>query len=583
MTPISAEFSDPIAGSAASSARERWLFWLIWAALVAALFYRLGGAVLFEPDEGRNSEKAREILVLHDWITPHENFHAVLDKPIFFYWLIATSFKFFGLSEWAARLPSALAAFGCLVLVYRFVLARWGRWEAFWSVLILLTSAEFFILARVVIFDMTLTFFMTLAFWAFYEAAHTEPAKQRRIWCLVLYSALAIATLIKGLIGVVVPGMVFFCYLLLSNRWAVLRRIYLIPGVLLFFAIVLPWYLAADAHNDGYLHYYLWDEHFGRFTTSEFDRGAPWYFFVIVAIVGFFPWTLLLPVILNGIRKAGIDDKTLYLILWVTLPFLFFSASKSKLPHYILPLFPALAILTAATLGRCCRDSVAKLRFVVSLTWWLQSTTALYVALGALFPRLLGRHIRDIVVSMAPAVWIYAALSTAVLVYFVAARQAGDPGRQRRLYLVQGFGLCCFLWFIVEMMIAVAPDRSAQDIASKARQRVTPSTQVVFYDTYLAGMAFYLRTEQPIWLITNGKKKRTFLGNYYAFGKRADPVTQWGQAMLDFNEFRSRWKSAENPLLIIVKEKNLPRLEENVGEPLHKLAAADEFLVVAKP
>lgn len=583
MTPISAEFCDPIAGSAASSARERWLFWLIWAALVAALFYRLGGAVLFEPDEGRNSEKAREILALHDWITPHENFHAVLDKPIFFYWLIAASFKFFGLSEWAARLPSVLAAFGCLVLIYRFVLARWGRWEAFWSVLILLTSAEFFILARVVIFDMSLTFFMTLAFWAFYEAAHTEPAKQRRIWCLVLYSALAIATLIKGLIGVVVPGMVFFFYLLLSNRWAVLRRIYLIPGVLLFFAIVLPWYLAADAHNDGYLRYYLWDEHFGRFTTTEFERGAPWYFFIVVALVGFFPWTLLLPVVLNDIRKAGIDDKTLYLILWATLPFLFFSASKSKLPHYILPLFPALAILTAAMLGRCCRDSVAKLRFAVSLTWWLQSITALYVALGALFPRLLGQHIRDIVVSMAPAVWIYAVLSTAVLIYFVAARQAGDPGRQRRLYLMQGFGLCFFLWFIVQMMIAVAPDRSAQDIASKARQRVTPSTQVVFYDTYLAGMAFYLRTEQPIWLITNGKKKRTFLGNYYAFGKRADPVTQWGQAMLDFDEFRARWKSAENPLLIIVKEKNLPRLEENVGEPLHRLAAAAEYLVVAKP
>jgi hypothetical protein len=170
-----------------------------------------------------------------------------------------------------------------------------------------------------------------------------------------------------------------------------------------------------------------------------------------------------------------------------------------------------------------------------------------------------------------------------VLIYFVAARQAGDPGRQRRLYLMQGFGLCFFLWFIVQMMIAVAPDRSAQDIASKARQRVTPSTQVVFYDTYLAGMAFYLRTEQPIWLITNGKKKRTFLGNYYAFGKRADPVTQWGQAMLDFDEFRARWKSAENPLLIIVKEKNLPRLEENVGEPLHRLAAAAEYLVVAKP
>ena len=208
--------------------------------------------------------------MLNDWVTPHENFHAVLDKPIFFYWLIAASFKLFGLSEWAARLPSALAAFGCLVLIYRFALARWGPWEAFWSVLVLLTSTEFFILARTVIFDMSLTFFLTLALWTFYEATHSDHIRRRRVWCLVLYSALAVATLIKGLIGVVIPGMVFFFYLLLSNRWVVLRRIYLIPGVLLFFAIVLPWYLAANAQNDGYLHYFLWDELRGAKATKVF-------------------------------------------------------------------------------------------------------------------------------------------------------------------------------------------------------------------------------------------------------------------------------------------------------------------------
>ncbi|MGE5220500.1 MAG: glycosyltransferase family 39 protein [Chloroflexota bacterium] len=583
MTPNSADYSNPLGESAASGAGQGWLFWLVWAALVAALFYRLGGAALFEPDEGRNSEKAREILVLNDWITPHENFHAVLDKPIFYYWLVAASFNFFGLSEWAARLPSALAAFGCLVLIYRFALVRWGRWVAFWSILILLASTEFFILARVVIFDMSLTFFLTLALWAFYEAAHSEDTRRRRVWCLVLYSALAIATLIKGLIGIMIPGMVIFFYLLLSHRWAVLQRIYLISGILLFLAIVLPWYLAANAHNDGYLRYYLWDEHFGRFTTSQFDRSEPWFYFVLVLLVGFFPWTLLLPVVVKDAWKARRDDKTLYLILWVALPLLFFSASKSKLPHYILPIFPALAVLTAASLVRAHRHSGAQLRFNLSLTWWIQAATALYMALGTFFPMILVRQIRDTVDSMASLVWVYAAVSVAVLVYLITAKHTGEADRQRSLYWVQSLGLCCLLVFVVEMEIAVAPDRSAKAIASAARRYVAPATQVVFYDTYLAGTAFYLRTEQPIWLITNGKKKRTFLGNYYALGKRADPVTRWGQAMLDFNEFRNRWKSAKQPLLIIVKEKNLSRLEENVGESLRRLAAADEYLVVAKP
>ena len=141
------------------------------------LFYQLGGAPLYEPNEGRNAEKAREILVLNDWITPHENFHTVLDKPAFYYWLVALSYKLFGVSEWSARLPSALAAMACAWLVFYFARARWGRWEALWAVLILLTSTEFFLLSRIVIFDMTLTFCQTLALTSFYEAAHTDGTR----------------------------------------------------------------------------------------------------------------------------------------------------------------------------------------------------------------------------------------------------------------------------------------------------------------------------------------------------------------------------------------------------------------------
>ena len=137
---------------------------------------------MFEPDEGRNAEKAREILLLNDWITPHENFHAVLDKPIFFYWLIALSYNVFGISEWAARVPSALNAFGCVVVVYFFVRRWWGEWEARWSALTLVTSAGFFIFSRIVIFDMTLTAFITLALCAFYQAVHeSEPKAHKKV------------------------------------------------------------------------------------------------------------------------------------------------------------------------------------------------------------------------------------------------------------------------------------------------------------------------------------------------------------------------------------------------------------------
>jgi len=117
----------------------------------------------------------------------------------------------------------------------------------------------------------------------------------------------------------------------------------------------------------------------------------------------------------------------------------------------------------------------------------------------------------------------------------------------------------------------------------KCPRPLASATQVAMYDTYLAGLSFYLRRERPVWLITHGRKKRTFLGNYYAIGKRADPLTPWGKAILDFDEFKKIWKTTELPLRIIVKEKNLRRLTKEVGESPSRLAAIDEYLLVSKP
>jgi len=551
------------------------------------LSWQLGAPALFEPDEGRNAEKAREILVLNDWITPHENFHPVLDKPVFFYWLIAISYKLFGVSQWAARLPSVLAALGCLALVYRFAALHRGRWMGFWSVLILLTCVEFFALSRVVIFDMPLTFFVTLSLCTFYEASHTESLKWRRVCSFALYLALAAATLIKGLIGVVVPGMVIFFYLLLTQRWAVLRRIYLIPGAFLFLAIVSPWYLLVESRNPGYLYYYFWQEHFERYATIEFDRGEPWYYFLGIGFVGFLPWTLLLPIAAKvtwqATWKKTFDDKTLYLILWAFLPFLFFSISKSKLPHYILPIFPALALLTALALERRNEVGPFKLQSALSFTWWIHSIVALYFLSGWFFPAILANQIRSAIGAMDYFVWIYAVVSVALLAYLGTRKTTRPPASRSQLYFLQCLGSWVFLGFVVQMTVLISPDRSAKPIADAIQPRLTTATQVVLYDTYLAGMPFYLRSARPVWSITHGHKKRSFLGNYYAIGRRANPLTPWGEAIFDFEEFKHIWQTTNQPLLIIVKEKNLPRFIENVGESPAQLAAVDEYLIVAKP
>jgi len=562
---------------------DRWLPWILFAAAIFVLFYQLGAAPLMEPDEGRNAEKAREILLLQDWVIPHENFHPVLDKPIFFYWLVALSYKLFGVSEWAARLPAALAALGCVLLLDNFVRRHWGKWQALWSGLILLTSVEFFFLARVVIFDMPLTFFLTLALCAFYEASHCEEIKYRRVLCLLLYGALGAATLIKGLIGIVIPGLVIFFYLLLSRQWSVLRRIHLLPGILLFLAIALPWYLQAEARHEGYLRYYFWEEHFGRFSSNDFERNQPWYYFIPVGLIGFLPWTLLIPSFIRKRRRTTFDDKTLFMVLWVVLPFLFFSASKSKLPHYILPIFPPLAVLTAVQLVHLYRDSAPRACLALALTWILPGLAALYLIAGFFVPGILPGAIANGISRMAHQFWFYGAGVIAMLALLSFWQMTGRLRGHSERFILQTFAMVFFLVFATQLMITVAFMRSAKELSGKALAAITPTTQVVFYNCYLAGMAFYLRSEKPLWVITFANRKRTFLGNFYLLGKRARPITNWGKALMDFDEFDHQWNSTKSPMIVVVKDNSLARLEQQIGPGSRTIATVGEYILLSRP
>jgi len=575
---------DPQADAVSQSARlEPWLPWVLSASAIFALFYQLGSAALFEPDEGRNAEKAREMLLLSDWLTPHENFHPVLDKPMAFYWLIALAYKLFGVSEWAARLPSALAALGCVALVYFFARFHWGRPQGLWSGLILLTSLEFFILARVVISDMSLAFCLTLSLSAFYQASHSDDVNHRWMLCLLMYSALGVATLIKGLIGIVVPGMVIFCYLALTRQWSILRRIDLVPGVLVYLAVALPWYLEVGARHEGYLLYYFWDEHFGRFASDAFNRTQPWYYFIFVTLIGFFPWTLIWPLVVSGVRRWACDDKTLFLLLWAGLPFLFFSASKSKLPHYVLPIFPALAILTAARLVKLFHQSVSRAQAALSLTRIAYGSMVLYFLIGYWAPPILPQAVVSGVTGMPWRLWIYGAAILALPLLLSLPPIARHLQRHSQCYLAQAIIMMLFLIFSAQSMITASSARSARALSDLAQPLITPETQVVFYGTYLAGLGFYLRIAKPIWVVTRSEKKRTFVGNYYALGARAKPRTRWGKALFDFAEFCERWRLTRPPLLVVVKERNRASLEAQVGTATKKLAGIDDLVLVTQP
>ena len=152
-----------------------------------------------------------------------------------------------------------------------------------------------------------------------------------------------------------------------------------------------------------------------------------------------------------------------------------------------------------------------------------------------------------------------------------------------QLYWVHSVSVMLFLFFMTNMVVLAAPERSASPLAKLVAPHLTAATQVIFFDTYQAGMAFYLRTNKPIWVVTNANKKRTFLGNYYVMAGRPEPTPPRGKALLDFEEFQSRWKTATQPLLIIVKTKNLAHFEQRVGKLPRQVGAIGEYLVMTKP
>jgi 4-amino-4-deoxy-L-arabinose transferase-like glycosyltransferase len=545
------------------------------------LFFRLGGAAFFEPDEGRNAEKAREILLLKDWVTPHENFIPVLDKPILFYWLIAVAYKAFGISEWSARLPSALAALGCLFLVYRFARAHGGIWAGLWSALILVTSVEFFVLARVVISDMTLTLWITLALHSFYFAVHAKNEKTRNIQCLLLYGALAAGTLTKGLIGLFIPGMIFFSYLFLTRRWKVLRQMHLVPGALLYLAIMMPWYLWADARNPGYLRYFLLEEHFNRYLTEKFERAEPWYYFFAVFTVGFLPWTMLLPYAVKNLWKE-IDDRKLFLILSVLLPFVFFSVSKSKMPHYILPIYPAVAILCGQMVAGWFHRSKPTESWMLYLPWIPVVGCVFYFMVGGFWPYLLPERIRGAVIYEHFWVVIFGAAILFIQVGFSVANRKGYWKNQRAAFLCASASLALFLSLAVRVMAPVSLQRSAKALASHAVAFVTEGKQMVLYDTYLTGLPFYLRVRHPIWVVVP-EDKTTVMGSPYISSQLPDPAPGYGQVLFRFSEFVEMSKTTDKPLLIFAKTKNVDRLESQVGTAMKELARVDEYVLVSKP
>ncbi|MDA8169536.1 MAG: glycosyltransferase family 39 protein [Nitrospiraceae bacterium] len=331
---------------------------LIALALFLSLF-RLGAFKVFDVDEAVFAEASREMLVSGDWITPTYNFENRYDKPIMIYWLMAASYKAFGVNEFAARLPSALAGFLLALSIFFFTLTSWGEFSfarafvkreerALYASAAFLLSLYFAAYSHAAVTDMVLSLFITLSLFAFYLSVSRRS--RRFIYGFYAFSALAFLT--KGLIGIVFPFGIAGVYMLMTERFKGVKKLFSFPGLILFILISFPWYIAEYMRNgQEFLWYFFVKHHFMRYTEVISGHKGPVYYYIPVLMLGLFPWIGFLPSgIANAFREK--DSPGLFALIWLLFIFVFFSFSQTKLPDYILPAIPAAAILAASGLER---------------------------------------------------------------------------------------------------------------------------------------------------------------------------------------------------------------------------------------
>lgn len=432
---------------------------------------------LFNTDEGRYAEIPREMLASGDWAIPHLNGLLYLEKPPLQYWATAASLSIFGQNEFGARFYTALCALGAVLCAALAARRLWGPEAAIRTAALLPSMLLFLIMGQLLTLDMSLTAYMTAALAAFLAAQSAGP-RSERLLMLAAWAATALGVLTKGPVAAAVPGAVLVLYSLWSRDFSPWRRLHAAPGIALFAAIALPWYVVAARRVPGFLGFFFIHEHLARYLTPSAHRQQVFWYFVPVLLLGSIPWTLpAFRALCRGWRRraAGFDPG-LFLRLWVLFVLGFFSVSDSKLIPYVLPALPALALL-AASLPEEILDRDVKRTALLTL--------AIALALG-LACLLVPSHITPsprspYFLSLARPLAQIAALLAASGMYVLAQRRRGVT----RSAVFLGVGWCLSGLLLMQAAAGVAPVYSGIVLARALPKPDGPVYSVATYDQTL--------------------------------------------------------------------------------------------------
>ncbi len=568
---------------------ERWAPLLLVGGTAAFYLTRLGAAGLYDPNEGMYAEISREMVLLRDWLTPHFNFIRYFEKPPLLYWLTAVAYRLLGISEFSARLITALAAIAGVGVVYGIGRDLWGRRAGLVSGLILATTFGYYIFSRIILTDMLFTTLLAVTFWGGLRGLLEETPRPRAM--LGAYAAMALAILTKGLIGLAFPILTMAGFLLLTRDWRLLRRLELLRGSAVFLAITAPWHILVGLKNPGFFWFYFVNEHLLRFLGRRhlLDYAPmPLYAFLAMVVVWTFPWSAFLPVALRRYwprpGEAGREERGfLFILCWAVSVIGFFSLTPSRLEYYSLPAFPAVALLVGRLWGAemAPRPSRSTARGLSYSCFGLLTIAVGLLPASWLFPRLEGRSLynmftamdaysRDIqfgilsnaevftVPSYEEMVPLLRWAALALLVGIAGATLAWLRRRPSLTLACLAAGMLPTLGFVQAGIIAFEPHRSIVRLADVIQRESRAGDQLIIEGPYenFASANFY-----------TGQRARVLDGRFgdLEFGSRYPEARE---TFLGEEEFAALWRGAGRVFLLSDSPSRLAKLRALAPEPV---------------
>ena len=510
------------------------LFAVLW-------FGLLGQRDLFDPDEGRYAGISAAMVDSGDWLTPRLNDFKYFEKPVLQYWGTAVAFTVFGKSNASARLWTALLGFSTALFSMLVALRLYGSRAAIYTFLISISYLMVVVFGHYLTLDMALSAFVVMGIGSLVIANHRQSSEsQTRNWMLLGWAALALATLTKGLVAVVLPAATVVVYSLWQRDWRLWKNLHIFKGLMLFLLIASPWFIAVSMANPGFAEFFFIHEHFDRYTSDVHSREGPIYYFIPFLLLGVCPWliTSFRSLISPGFKwlpdKPGQFDPERFMWTFVVVTFCFFSLGHSKLPGYILPILPIIAVLSGAQISRKGRNDAD--RWVMLILGLMLLTVAFNI----------GRLASDSYPleqwqSYVP--WLIGSGVLFLLSWVVLMI--------RKIERLPAFAAAAFLSLAATLLVvsganALAESRSSRVIADVIANSLPEGTPIFSFQNYPEAAIFYLG--RPITVVD-------YEGEL-AMGIEAEPE----KVIRTHDEFLAIWQNLDQAA-VIVKLRKLENLD----------------------